>query len=85
MQHQICQERSEAYKHISTTEGDVGSRTTKNTITMNQRQPIWLNSIASAASPEMDDHSIVVHCSRDTVHGGNHRARLAAFTIAGTV
>ena len=47
--------------------------------------PIRLNKNVSIAIPDTDGLLILCHCSRVTVHGGNHRARFPAFTTMGVL
>ena len=43
--------------------------------------PMRLDKNVSMAIPDTDGLLILCHCSRVTVHGGNHRARFPAFTV----
>ena len=51
----------------------------------NNSIPMRLNKNVSMATPDTDGLLILCHCSRVTVHGGNHRARFPAFTEIGVL
>ena len=43
-----------------------------------------LNKSASVDTPETVALRVSCHVSRDTVHGGNHRAKFTSLTVEGT-